>query len=160
MSKEKLERSIKATKTIIAQYEADLAKDEKQLAELEKPKLKNGDIWYDGEITMFLKEWNGNKRDCVVDCKGDLITDYNLNYKGQPIIANLKDIFDDLANLSSPLEEFRLENKPYTAIKCNWHLGQSLHISHDSSLVIINKEDLPEFILNLRRLVATARGKK
>ena len=69
-----------------------------ELAEAEKPKLRHGDWWYTcgkrKEVRVYLKEYNGEKRDCVA-LRCTLITNIGSEYEGQPIQGNIFDLLEE-----------------------------------------------------------------
>ena len=148
----------------------------KRIAELKaelkaekNPKLRNGDIWQQGSLAMYLTEWRIKDRTDqagrIVDQQCDLMPNLSETYyKGQPIIANLQDIFDDLYAIQKPLEEFEIK-WPSGNVACKGNLeenGFSLcHPMHGKPRILYDSDMLDEFIRNLQRVQATAkRGKK
>ena len=148
----------------------------KRIAELKaelkaemNPKLRNGDIWQQGSLAMYLTEWRIKDRTGqagrIVDQRCDLMPNLSETYyKGQPIIANLQDIFDDLYAIQKPLEEFEIKSHGgVLGLKVDKGMNH-LNLSEqegDNEMIQVHFDDLPIFIRNLQRVQATAkRGKK
>ncbi len=156
--KKRIERDITAIKTCITNYETDLAEAEKKLAELEKPELnyKDGDFGL-AKTNLRSVVWryitkNENHSFYVIYEDGD----YNLFSERQlNEIVKLGNI-DDLKAMSEPLTEFILKTDCRTDVKVEWnsHIPDELIIEQGSDMVVITKTELPEFILNLRRMQA------
>jgi hypothetical protein len=113
-------------------------KKEAELEDAKKPVLKVGDIWGDGSPVMLLNEWNihhrNNEKGRIVDCQCDLMPNFSETYyKGQPIIGNLKDIFDDLKAMQENVTEFEMD--------CLSHAGDRVSMS------IVDSESRPVFEL-------------
>jgi len=105
---------IKTWQTELATKDDRIVKLKADLAEAKKPELKSGDIWEDGALVLYLNEWliknRGSQKGRIVDCQGDIMPNFDKSYyRGQPIIANLKDILADLKATSEPLEEFEVD---------------------------------------------------
>ena len=155
-------------KRSIADHQKAIDKAKSELSALDKPKLKKGDIWEGAgkRLCIYVKEYNCDHRDCVVLDNGNVITNIGHYYKGEPIITNLKIIFDDLKAMSEDLTEFEIKDKDGTHIKCDWFGNKRLRVfqtnvtEREEDCISIIKEQLPEFILNLRRLIATAKRKQ
>ncbi len=153
-------KCIKADETCITNHQADIFKAEKELAELEKPELRHGDykVSKTGFVQFFVKEsktgqirlcqeedvLRGGKEDyCIFDDEG-------LRDKGN-FIADLK-------ALSEPLEEFGIDNGCGQFFHAEYNInGIWLNIKTSSAAYDI--KEVEEIILNLRRLVATAKQK-
>lgn len=125
----------------------------------EKPKLRHGDIrlWpscigiIDKSEPAMHVVWDGGFQRTSRNSESDILAD------SEPA-GNIKDIFDDLKALSKPLEEFPTQ---YAGISTTWtlsNLSKSLNIIHENGCeeTIVACDNIPAFILNLRRLVHTA----
>ena len=158
--KKRIERDITAIKTCITNYEADLAEAEKELAELEKPELKHGDYGIrniDKESCLIMDSRNNEGSLCIRtndDNGGECVMPSKRNTN---VLGN---IFDDLKALSEPLEEFVIQSTiDSTKIYCGWWGDKrGLRIRQGEKFIVIHKDYLPEFILNLRRMQAKQKG--
>ena len=75
----------------------------------EKKELRHGDCWAnrtDGKIEIFLKEYNGEHRDCIAT-DSTLFTNIGSDYDGHEILGNLETFFGDIARNAEDLREFR-----------------------------------------------------
>ena len=153
---DELEELFAITKTNIEAMDLMIAELHAQLAEAEKPKLRCGDyITSDGEAIIIapsqlpafpMTSYNERGMAC-----GKVEDGIHSTRHIQP----LGNIFDDLKALAEPLEEF--EYKGYSH-------GKKIKFEDDGgidlgSLRRIKKEDIPAFILKLRRMEATMKAK-
>ena len=159
--KKRIERDITAIKTCITNYQADLAEAEKELAELEKPKLRQGDVFVDDICVVTIGKsldgrWIATHKDGSQKIGDETLIRchiQSMNFMCNPI--------DDLKALSEPLEKFEMDNGSIIKFNVKW-LEDCLIISQKSAdlgrdtkdHISICKKYLPEFILNLRRMQA------
>ncbi len=148
MDKKELEARIELHEGCIKSLRADLA-------EAEQPELEHLDFGDNGD-----DKW--------IKIFGDIhwIGRYEQEHSGRPDETfvesrqgNLGNIFDELKARAEPLTEFEFKNGVYMAITGVWGNG-SLQISDKDGYVVIQKENLPAFILNLQRLYYTAMRNK
>ncbi len=166
MSKERIERDIKAIKTIIKQYKAAVASAEKELTALDKPKpLKFGDkvkylddqtdriILYDrdGRLSGFDENglWAG-----IVPCE---------NYE-----ATGESIFDDLKALSEPLRNIKMggnEQPFHSEIEVGLSVDPKdavfINVEEEGcrAMIRFRLDDFEKFCKQGLRVVATAKQK-
>lgn len=150
MNKQELEKQIEFCKSCKEIMQGRIDTLDTELKDLEKPKaekpLRHGDWWFRdevvGSIRIYMKEFNEEKRDCVA-LSDVLITNIGAEHKHEPILGN---IFKEIAAISEPLKEFEYN-------------GEKIFFLKTGGLCIrpacIRKNDIPGFILNLRRLYAT-----
>ncbi len=160
MNTEEIKEQIDMQKLIIENHklclngtEKELALLESQLAEAEKPGLRDGEIrqWPHciGIVDMSEPQthliWaDGTKR---TPCASDSVV-----WPDSKVIGNLKDIFADLEARQEPLEHFRVCGLD---VGLN-ELGNIQLTNDDKDTLYIHSDDWHNFILNLQRLVYTA----
>ena len=131
-------RKINETEDIHVKRIAELKAELK--AEM-NPKVKSGDIWLDGHPVMYLTEWRianrNNQKGRIVDYQSDIMPNFGADYyEGQPIIANLQDIFDDLKAIQ---EDGKYEDKDFAINHKDGDLGEQriyMGIANDGSMYI------------------------
>ncbi len=148
--KAKLEQAERDRIVTIGPLDAEIAHLKAKIAEAEKPKLRHGDIWMkDRQVRLHLKEYNDDGRDCMTT-DADLFTNLGSYHQGEPVLANLKDIFDDLKALQEPLDNFNIK-------------GAVTRWCNDGDLAIgpryVNPSDVDEFIRKLQQMRATQKRK-
>ena len=98
MNKQEIEHKLEQAKADKFEINKQVQILEAQLREAEKPKLRHGDWWYTcgkrKEVRVYLKEYNGEKRDCVA-LRCTLITNIGSEYEGQPIQGNIFDLLEE-----------------------------------------------------------------
>ncbi len=148
MDKKELEARIELHEGCIKSLRAELA-------EAEKPKLAFLDIGIsDTQKWINLNGhtyWIHGRDKLVMDVPSDCLDESFLVHDH----TNVLDVLDDLTAQAEPLTEFKFKNGVYMDIKGVWG-NDSLKISDEDGYMVIQKENLPAFILNLQRLLATA----
>ncbi len=170
MNKQELEHKLTGAKLVLARHEHKKSQIEKnikrfevQLAEADKPKLRQWDCGINscGKQTICITRDTRlieSTEDGLTDC--ETVDIHRKKYRW-PAVFNLNDIFDDLKAIAEPLESFK--------VQCRCLGSDVLRISLDKKdtrkngriifslcheTVYTNKDYLHEFILNLRRLEA------
>ena len=176
--KKRLERDIKASKTIIANlnkniklewacladHQIDLIEAEKELAEVEEPKLRHGEKVTrksTGQLRLVLYGEDGKLG--LWDSKGAL--QYrNIDSESNRYLSTGESIFDDLKALSEPLTEF--EVKAGETYSDNRHILKieitetgNIAIIQDCSKLWYEIENFESMCKQGLRLVATAKLK-
>ena len=151
-TRKELEISVKSNKSIIKLYQEQLAEDEKELAELDKPvELEHGDygFGYSGYFRLAVGPKNPAKVDVwnEMNCKNPT----GRNIKGDVWLGN---IFDDLKMLSEDVEKFEagrlrvhISTNGYIAITC------------DKKQFYLTPKDFPAFVKGCRQLEAFQKRK-
>ncbi len=169
--KKRIERDIKATKTCITNYQTDLteyekelAKYEKELAELDKPVLRHGDYGFSksNQACMSLLLHDGCGTTLGEGRAGDTYA-YNAPITGVSnflVKTKLGNIFDDLKALSQPLEEFEVAAlNVKSGFKAKIMPANRINLGGSYDTWEFSIKQVEEIILNLRRLIATAKSK-
>ena len=158
--KKRIERDITAIKTCITNYEADLAEAEKKLTEsiraaTEKP-LQHGDYGINNKQSGLIVKEGGFEGILRTADKDYLFSHETVSENAYTPKLVLGNIFDDLKALSEPLTEFVIQSTiDSTKIHCGWWGDKrGLRIRQGEKFIVIHKDYLPEFILNLRRMQA------
>ena len=142
-------------KICLSRTEKELALLEAQLAEAEKPELLHLDFGVDG-FQRWIKI--GDKIWWVHKGSQHSPSVFPDSYFDSQKQGNLKDISDDLKALAEPLKKFTMKETSsaaeFSGTINKWTVYLSDHC-HGTG-VNIGIEDIPELILNLRRLVFTA----
>lgn len=137
-----------------------IARLEAELAEAEKPKLQHGDIAeHDDTKKLYLHVWyEGHLRPICVD---SCYMNQHPKAKCYTKRGSLKEYFADLKAISEDLEKTETVS-PADLATTYWidKAGDLLiDIKTNEKQTVVKAEDIPELILNLRRLQATARKK-
>jgi len=152
-----------------------LDKAKKDLAKLDKPKLRHGDygFWSPGPLNkripfLFIKNVTGSNA-LTADPLSDWVM---IDADKKTILGN---IFDDLAAISEPLEEFKMKsiefNSRFHAYSGHIHERSDVSCrceSYPDDMAFIDlsgcgwlsKKDLHDFITNLQRMKQTLKGKE
>ena len=141
-----------------------------EIAEAVKPKLKTGDIYrIDDGFSMHLADFHDPQNSIIVtnSCRAHL--DHLKRIPDGPIVANLKDYFDDLKALQEEVTEFKLisPTEPHRTL----HICLTRHANHIAEINLrvngthkdcffLSAETLSELARNLRQMVATAKRNK
>ena len=124
---------------------------EKELAEAEKPKLKEWDLieWIGEDITnkgvnlVLTKDFSGEGFNQIRIRDGVKGTIHNIT-PDDKFIKHFN-LADDLQALSEPLEEFEYGG-------CTIEIDSKGNLDFED-LAYVDKKDIPDFILNLRRML-------
>lgn len=139
-----------------------LPKEKKEEPKKEvKPEIRHGD--YDAnELYLERAPWISDTARCgkaFPVAKNGAFTNVST---GDRHIIKLGNIFSELEALKEPLRKFRIQGNhgDSLSVKIISGLGgDEISFSGTSDILHLGLEDIPEFILNLRRLVATAKLK-
>jgi len=150
-------QAIKKAQTLFVEYTKEMRAE---LAETEKPKRRHGDYGYAGR-----REKGGGQVPSLKCCllnhleNGALNSyeDGGYNYETSMPMTKLGNIFDDLRAIAKPLEEI---NAGGIIIKKDSSGGLNLDPPHGRHFFHVEKAKVATFILNLRRLAATAERAK
>ncbi len=156
--KEQIDRQkllIENHKICLSRTEKELALFESQLAEAEKPKLCNGDVYAKGPFVVVVRyrkdEWEATHKDGSRMCgDAEIISDH---LHGFTFSHN---IFADLKARQEPLKQFRMCGLD---VELN-EMGNIQLTNDDKDTLYIHSGDWHTFILNLQRLVYTAEASK
>ena len=150
---------VKSCKEQFRQAESDLALLETSLAEAEEPKLRHGDIriWHESIKKDVSVIDLSDSRPHVIWDGGDLRNGWREDQilARSKSIGNLKEVFDDLKAMEGDLTEFTM-GEGLRMNRCRAELRRIIISPDAPGNVIIDMEDLPAFILNLRRILHTA----
>ena len=141
-------------------------KAKKDLEALDKPELRHGDYGISSQGVGTIVMGNGTQ---AIDHRGDGATcDIGRRQGGKYATDSnsrlLGNIFDDLAAISEPLEEFEtkdsdgLGNELYAGYSCK--KTQIFFQVNEETHFYMNIDILPDFILNLRRMEATLKARE
>ena len=132
-----------------------LDKAKKDLAKLDKPKLRFGDYGIDKDGTMLtvgLTLGNNRYKFTVYDetlCPCGYVDGNRVMTR--PNIKWLGNIFADLAAISEPLEEFKTLDFNMGKITCKQHrMGLEMVVPSNSTNLYLNMDKLHDFITNLQ----------
>ena len=133
--------------SIVAHQQA-IDKAQAELKALDKPKLRHGDYGF-GHIAGDPRLIAGSDP-CIYGVSGSPNTASNFDIK-------LGNIFDDLAAIAEPLEEFKTkERRSFYSITCKVRNDDFIRMEDtNGDSIEISCDDLHDFILNLRRLENT-----
>ena len=147
------EKMIKEGKEMLDRGKMMITNAEAELAELDKPKLRHGDYFGDGLTRLVVLEaydqegvWNFIHKDGSCDHRSEKEV---LSHIGK--LPHLGNIFDDLAEMVKPLNEFKTDVHTYRIDK---------KMAHSPIYMAGNWHTIPEVeehIRKLGRLIATAK---
>ena len=147
--------AIREQDKLIKEFNTEIAELESQLAEAEKPKLYNGDVYAKGVYVVVVRyrkgEWETTHKDgsrLIGDAEriSDHLRDFTFSHN----------IFADLEARQEPLKHFRVCGLD---VGLN-ELGNIQLTNDDKDTLYIHSDDWHTFILNLQRLVYTAEASK
>ena len=144
----------KADQDKLAEEAARLAGE---LEKMEESELRHGDYGFSSNrqaaVHVTLHGSGKETAMCDVGVLESLVSP--LAHDPEVVIGN---IFDDLKALSEDMEEFKIENGSRAAVMCKMDKDGDLRIQNDfPQLIFILPKHIDAFILNLRRLQATAK---
>ena len=125
-------------------------KAEAETAQAEKPKLRNGNVYVSGTFVVVVRyyksEWEAQHKDGSTTRGNEGSIFSHIEH-----FTFSHNIFDDLEELAKPLKEFEINGVKGYYDKHKW-----LCLDEDPDRISIVPKHIPAFILNLRRLIATA----
>ncbi len=140
----KLEQARKDRELATTEANKEIEAIKAQLAEAEKPvKLRHGDYGFEEDGCARLTLSHDFK---MVTAGDGCVNPYETHYPN-PVLGN---IFDDLKAISKSLKEFTLSN----GVKIDINEYGHLRITDGDGYIVIHKDDIHSFILNLRCLEA------